>query len=209
MLESHWPRAVLAAFLLFVVSLSPTSAAVDKESPVQVSHRKDGKIEYVVGKIRIPYSPDKVWPILSNPFEFEQKISPKFKTVRIESDRPDYSLLHCRVDVGFFLPAIKYSVASTYQNQRQITFQSTGGDLKDFRGNWEIAPVAGGTECDVTYSMYVQPGLPIPQWLVKQAIRIELPHTLQALKNRIEQVYEKQDPPVSKRLAASAPVGVL
>jgi hypothetical protein len=87
---------------------------------------------------------------MSNPFEFEEKISPKFKTVRVETDRPDFSLLHCRVDVGFLFPPIKYSVASRYKNQQQVTFESTGGDLKAFRGAWQIQPSPGGRECDVT-----------------------------------------------------------
>lgn len=196
--------AALALLLaLFLSSTLQVQAAIEKHGQVTVSHKKEGDIQYVVGKIRINQPPERVWPIMANPFEFEHKISPKFKTVEVVADHPDLTILKCRVDIGFFLPSIKYTVESKYQRQRKIVFRSIGGDLKDFRGAWELEPAAGGLQTDVTYSMYVQPGIPVPQWLVRQGIKIELPHTLTGLSERVNQIYAREDQPVARRTAAA------
>ncbi len=121
-------------------------------------------------------------------------------------DRPDQTVMQCRVDMGF-LPPIKYTVESKYENNRRILFRSTEGDLKDFRGMWEVEPSDGGKESLVTYSMYVQPGIPVPQWIVRQAIKSELPRTLKGLRDRVTQICSKTGLPAAARhIAASAQV---
>lgn len=195
----------LLASMFFCLSSTVAYAAV---SPVKVSHRKEGEIQYVVGQIRIEHPPEKVWPILANPFEFEEKISPKFKTVKLITDSADLSVASCRVEIGFLFPAIKYTAESRYEAGRKITFRSIAGDLKDFRGTWELVPANGGKHCDVIYSMYVVPGIPVPQWLVRQGIKFELPHTLSGLKNRVDQIYAGQDTPVQRRIAAAGSVSL-
>lgn len=204
--------ALVASILSFALfNVQPTLGRVQEQrikqsstiNGVAVSHRKDGEFQYVVGRIRIHQPPERVWPILANPFEFEQKISQKFKTVQILTDKPDVSVLKCRVDMGFLLPPINYTVESRYEARRKVTFHSLAGDLKEFRGTWEVEPVSSGNECDVIYSMYCQPGIPVPQWLVRQCIKFELPHTLNGLKNRVDQVYIHNYLPASRRLASS------
>lgn len=173
---------------------------------VSISYRHEGDIQYVTGSIRIPHAAEKVWPILANPYEFEEKICPHFKMLEVLVDKPGMTLLKCQVDIGLFLPAVKYTVESRYENGQRISFKSKAGDLKDFRGYWEVIPVNDGRECDVTYSMYVVPGIPVPQWLVRQGVKIELPHTLTALRNRIHDVYESRNALVKRSLAASGRV---
>lgn len=176
--------------------------AVSKDD-VAVSHSKQGDIEFVVASIHIDQPPDRVWPILANPFEFEQTISPKFHTTKVLVDRPDESLLECKVDVGFLLPPINYTVFSSYAPCKRITFKSTAGDLKDFEGSWSVQAAEDGKSSDVTYSMYVNPGIPVPQWLVRQGIRMELPHTLRALRDRVYEIYRGSSTPTPRSLTAA------
>ena len=209
---SRLPALFLAAPLAVFLILQSGSAAVDKHAEqtgragVAVSYRKEHGVDYVTGQIHIGYSADRVWPILANPYEFEENISPRFKTVAVLSDSPERSLLRCRVELGFFFPAIKYTVESHYSQGRHITFQSIGGDLKSFRGYWDVTPSADGRECDVTYSLHVVPGIPVPQWIVRQGIKVELPHTLIGLRDRIDQIYAKHEHPASRSLAAAGKI---
>jgi ribosome-associated toxin RatA of RatAB toxin-antitoxin module len=204
----HYRQCMVAlvAALLILVTGTP---AVQAASDLAITHKKDGKIQYVVGKIKIPHDADAVWMVLANPFEFEQKISPRFKTVQIITDKPDVSVLKCQVDAGFLLPPVHYTVESRYSNHRRIDFRSVAGDLKDFRGSWEIEPADGGETCYVTYSMYVEPNLPVPQWLVRQGIKIELPHTLNELRARVAKLVTRQDRPVGRKLASTGEVRFL
>jgi hypothetical protein len=210
----HSFRSLTMMLLLLFLSQPLVIAAVEelptrvKESGVTVTYKKEGRIQYVVGKIRVPHSPDKVWPVLANPFEFEEKITPKFKTVRVLKDQPGIAVLECRVDFGFLMPTIKYTVESIYENGRRITFRSRAGDLKDFRGTWEVLPINGGKETEVVYSMYVEPGIPIPQWFIRQGLKFELPRTLNGLRTRIGQIYRGEDAPVRRRIAAAGNITV-
>jgi Polyketide cyclase / dehydrase and lipid transport len=170
---------------------------------VAVTCRQDGEVQYVVGKIRICQPPEKVWPILANPYEFEENISPRFKTIAVLADKPDMCVLRCKVDMGLFFPPIKYTVESHFF-PNTISFQSTEGDLRDFRGKWEVTPAAGGSQSDVTYSLFVVPGIPIPQWIVNQGVKMELPHTLSALRKRVEDICNHRYQPVHRTITAAA-----
>jgi hypothetical protein len=200
--------AVLASICLTLVPslTAPSLAATSTAEPVSVSSRRDGHLQYVVGRIKIPSPPDQVWGVMANPFEFEQKISPKFKTERIITDTPGISILSCQVNIGFLLPPIHYTVESRYENRRTISFHSISGDLKDFRGSWQLDPADGGKASYVTYSMYVQPNLPVPQWLVRYAVRSELPRTLEGIRDRVSRLVARKDSPADRKLASTGEV---
>ena len=56
-----------------------------------------------------------------------------------------------------------------------------------------MAPINGGTKTELTYSMYVDPGFFVPQWIMREGMKDELPRTLKGLKERVEAVaHEKQ-----------------
>lgn len=184
-------------------SYQADAVTMNGDLPASVSYCTDGNIQYVVGRIVIHEPAVKVWPILANPFEFEQTISPKFKTVQVVYDKPDLSILKCQVDVGFLFPVIKYTVESKYDRSRTIRFHSIAGDLRDFRGTWTVTPTSCGDSCEVAYSIHVVPGIPVPQWLVRQAVKAELPQTLAALRNRVEEICSGAAAPVTRTIAAA------
>ena len=57
--------------------------------------------------------------------------------------------------------------------------------LKDFRGSWIMTPVKGGNQTELAYCMYIDPGFFVPQWMMREAVKSELPKTLIALRERI------------------------
>ena len=201
-------KAVFGLLVAVLLSTPATYADRDSESKlasgrVISGHKKAGDVEFVTATIRVNQPPDRVWPILANPFEFQEKISPHFKTLSVLEDHADMSLLKCRVELGFFLPNIKYIVESRYEQGRRISFRSREGDLKDLRGMWEITPIDGGKACDVSYAMYVNPGFPVPQWFIRQGIKNDIPKTLIGLRDRVESIYTHHNPPVRRSLVAA------
>ena len=168
---------------------------------VVIHHSKTNNIDFVTGKISIDAPMDKVWNILVNPYEFET-ISNKMTVERVTSDKSDSSIMQCKIEPGFFLPPIRYTVDSKYDHGRSIQFHSVAGDIKDFRGQWLVEPGSEPGKTHVSYSMHVNPGWPIPRWLVQEGVKSELPKTLKALKQRIHEITSGSRLPVVKNITA-------
>src|SRR6201999_2934341 len=113
--------------------------------------------KYVSGSILINEPPEKVWPIMANPYEFKGKIEPRMKKLEVMLDKPDESIMKVSMDVNILFPGFNYTVDSRYLNNEKIEFKRIGGTLKDFRGSWQIAPGAGNST-ELTYTLYVDPG---------------------------------------------------
>ena len=154
---------------------------------VVVDLKNVGSTKYVEGRVVINESPDKVWPVMVNPFEFQGKISPRMKTVEVMSDQTNRSILKVTLDV-LLIPHFTYVVESLYDNGESIEFHRVGGMLKDFRGSWVMNPIDGGSKTELTYCMYIDPGFPVPQWIIREGVKNELPKTLMALRDRVSAV---------------------
>jgi len=209
-----WSRArsALAALVLTLLFFCPTTFASEVLKPaldngsVVVEYQEQDGIKFVKGTIIIDEAPDKVWPVLANPFEFEGKICPRMKSVKVIADETHSTVLDCTIKVFFPIPDICYIVESKYVPGQRVDFHRIRGSFKDFRGYWSLAP-QGTNKSMVTYAVFVDTGLPVPEWLVRQAVRIELPTVLTGLRHR---VHSLKDPTctVEKRsiLAAVTPI---
>lgn len=173
------------------------------EVVVDLTEEDSTKTKFVAARILIDETPENVWQVLVNPFEFERKITPRMKSVQVLADEEKFSIISCTMDVCFLFPPITYTVASTYEPLKEVRFKRIGGTLRDFRGRWALIPVTE-KKTVVLYSMFVDPGIPIPRWLVREGVKMELPRTLQALRERI---YELRARPESAEPRAILAVG--
>jgi len=181
-----------------------------EKGQVVVGLKDVGSTKYVTGKILITEPPEKVWPIMVNPFEFQGKISPRTKKVEVFTDEASLSVMKMTMDTSPvpFLPQMSYTVESRYeQNDKggRIEFRRIAGVVKDFRGCWDMAPADGGAKTELTYSMYIDPGFFLPQWIVREAVKNELPRTLTALRKRINGVYQGEERPERQTIVAATP----
>ncbi len=181
----HAPRFLDDAKCATQESSEPDAWKRLKAGEVLVSSSEEGQTKFVVSRILIAQPPDKVWQVLANPFEFERKISPRMSKVQVLHDAPERSVLRCRMDIFPPIPSISYDVESTYRPLEEVAFHRIGGAFKDFKGCWGLRPHENGASTEVIYSMYIDTGLPVPQWIVRKAIKMELPRTLLALRKRI------------------------
>jgi len=157
-----------------------------QDGDVIVDSSDEGETRFVSARILIHETPGNVWRVLTNPYEFEGKISPRMRDVEILHDASERSVMKAKVEIfPPLIPFITYTVESEYKPFEHVTFKRVAGSLKDFRGGWHLTPREGGLSTEVSYSMYVDPGMPLPQWIIRKAIKMELPRTLNALRDRI------------------------
>jgi len=193
----HW---LIITFLTLVLPAplfadnNDNSANVQEQlehGDVVVGLKDIGNTKYVTARVLINAPPDQVWPIMVNPFEFAGKISPRMKTVEVVADQSNRSVLRFTID-AILIPHFTYTVESLYDNRESIKFHSVAGMLKDCRGSWVMTPSAGGDKTELAYCMYVDPGFPVPQWMIREAVKGELPKTLAALRERVQTIAKQQ-----------------
>jgi hypothetical protein len=192
-----WRHLILLGAFLTLASVMPLGAKSIiapsnieqrlRDGEVVVGLRETGGTKYVTGSVLIDAPPDKVWPIMVNPFEFRRHISPRMKEVEVMKDQSTSSILRVTLDV-ILIPHFTYVVESTYENGARVDFKRIGGILKDFRGSWQMCPTDGGTQTQLTYCMYIDPGFPVPQWIIREGVKGELPRTLIGLRNKVNAV---------------------
>ncbi|MGD9308973.1 MAG: SRPBCC family protein, partial [Desulfosarcina sp.] len=92
----------------------------------------------------------------------------------------------------WFFPQISYVFRARYQPNRQIDFVRIEGDLRDMQGRWQLTPMPDSAKTRVCYSVYVDPGFLVPQWLVRSALKTDLPAVLTALRRKVLNSLSKQ-----------------
>lgn len=220
--NSKRAQGVLLSLAAVIISSVYAPAAFAKDDTPQmvleklergeiiVGIRNIGSQKFVTGKVLINHTPDKVWPVMVNPFEFQGKISPRMKHVEVLKDKQDVSILKVTMNT-FPIPDIVYLVESKYERTEgnaRIEFWRVGGQLKDFRGFWEMSPADHGKKTCLTYSMYIDPGFFVPQWIMREAVKGELPRTLIGLRNRVSDVVERSCKLEEHTILAASPVAV-
>lgn len=177
---------------------------------VVVGLKNLGEKRYVTGKVLIPYSIDKVWPIMVNPYEFENNISPGMQNLEVLTDTNKFTVMKVTIKNNFPipLPPISYTVKSKYLHKDSgsfIEFNRMGGTFKDFHGFWQAKSVQGGKKTEVLYSMYLDPGFYVPQWIIRKGVSAELPKTLNSLRKRVDSICNLSASPVKKSINAALP----
>jgi hypothetical protein len=213
MLETILRRLVPATLLILFITVVPlfaqssTTYLTDEErlqrGEVIVGMKEIGPSKFITGTVLINEPPERVWPIMVNPFEFLGKISPRMKQLEVVTDQAELSVLKVTLDV-VLIPHFTYVVESKYENGARVSFRRISGILKDFKGAWEVSPAEGGSKTALTYSMYIDPGFPLPQWIVREGVKSELPRTLLALRTRVNAVYERAQALEPRTILAAA-----
>jgi hypothetical protein len=204
-------RLVAATLLALLASMPLSARSVDPSIDYQrrlaageviVGMKNDGSTRFVTGKVIINQPASRIWPIMVNPYEFQGRISPRMKNVEVMTDKLNLSVLKVTLDMSFLFPNFIYVVESRYENGERIDFHRVGGVLKDFKGSWEMTEIEPG-KTELTYSMYVDPGFFVPQWIVREGVKGELPRTLKALRKRVEAISNDSEHPEAHTILAA------
>jgi hypothetical protein len=135
--------------------------------------------------VRIHARRDLVWSLITSCPE-SMALIPGLEVCQVLETAPDRSWQRIRhvMNYSWYVPKVTYEIRALYDQPSRVSIERVAGDLHDLRGSWELQ--SDGEYTIAHYSVELVPGFWVPQWLVKSALRRDLPKMLRALRSRAE-----------------------
>jgi hypothetical protein len=104
---------------------------------------------------------------------------------------PDRSWQRFRhvLDYSWYVPKLTYEFRASYDYPSRVSIERLSGDLRVLRGSWSLQE-----DGDITIAhnaVDLAPGFWVPHWIVRAALRHDLPKMLRALRSRAELVQQQ------------------
>ena len=101
----------------------------------------------------------------------------------------------CVVEVTAKLMGIpfRYELACI-REEKKIHWRRAGGAFKDAQGAWTLIEERLST-CVFRYENAVDPGLPVPGFILRYVLETSLPRLLSEFRARVEEIAQEQSPP--------------
>jgi ribosome-associated toxin RatA of RatAB toxin-antitoxin module len=134
--------------------------------------------------IEIDARPEDILEVITNVDVYPEWMSPFRKAVVLERDdagRPK----RAEFAVDAKLQVINYTLEYEYP-PAGVAWDSVAGDMKQIKGGYDLAGHNAGTT--VTYYYTIDPGFPIPGFLMKKAVKLLVTTALEDLKARVETI---------------------
>ena len=128
-----------------------------------------------------------IWKVM-NDCDGAPKFVPGLKSCKILQHEDHSEVIEHKVKFTWLLPTLTYVFRAEYQEFKRIDFRKVGGELKELQGTWLLEESNDGQETYVIYSVYLDPGFIVPQWLVRHILKGDLPDLLTALRNRVSEL---------------------
>lgn len=128
-----------------------------------------------------------VWNIMID-CEQAPDFVPGLRSCRVVRHEENSDIIEHRVKFSWYLPTITYRFRAQYRGLQKIEFTRVEGDLRELEGSWTLKQVDDGRKTIVVYSVYVDAGFLVPQWLVRRILRGNLPDLLLALRKRVSEL---------------------
>jgi carbon monoxide dehydrogenase subunit G len=143
------------------------------------------------GTVRIHASREVVWSLITS-CQDAMSILPGLQACEVMSTAPDHSwqLIRHVMNYSWYIPTVTYQMRATYDRPARVVIERESGDLRRLHCSWDLK--ADGEYTVAQYVVELSPGFWVPQWMVRAALRRDLPKTLRSLRARAESV---QSPP--------------
>ena len=137
--------------------------------------------------VRIHASRDTVWSIITSCSE-AVKLVPGLVLCDVLETAPDRSWQKIRhvMNYSWYVPKLTYDLLATYDKPVRVVVERIAGDVKTLNVSWTLKP--DGDYTVAQYKIELEPGFWVPRWLVRVALRRDLPKMLRALRTRAEAV---------------------
>jgi hypothetical protein len=141
--------------------------------------------------IRIHARREVIWPLISSCTE-ELNIVPGLASCDVLETAPDGTWQRIRhvLTYSWYLPRLSYIVLATYAKPERITVERVSGDFLRLRGSWTLQ--RDGDYTIAHYAVDLVPGFWVPHWVVRGALKRDLPKMLRALRLRAESMESKK-----------------
>jgi ribosome-associated toxin RatA of RatAB toxin-antitoxin module len=158
-----------------------------KKGEILVKTRQsDGQSKgWVEAMILIDAPPETLWPIMTDCDEAPTFV-PGLKDCEVLESGQTWDIIRHDVKWIWFLPKFTYVFRADYEKHKRIYFSRIRGDLREMKGTWHLDPLEHGNQTVLRYEVYLDPGLIVPKWLVRQSLKKNLPALLASLRRRAE-----------------------
>ena len=126
-----------------------------------------------------------VWAILTSCQEALRMV-PGLTDCRVLDTAPDgsWQLVRQVIDYSWYVPKLTYVLRATYEYPAHIFIERESGDLRALKSSWYLE--ADGEFTVIRHSLEVTPGFWVPRWLVRIALKHDLPKMMGTLRTRAE-----------------------
>jgi ribosome-associated toxin RatA of RatAB toxin-antitoxin module len=183
--------SLLLALCLLLVNVPSFAATLAQEA------EQHGDIEVAVtldsaeqtgrasATVRIRARPEVVWSLITNCTE-ALKLVPGLVGCDVLETAPDSSWQRIRqvVDYSWYVRKLTYEVIMRPDKPANVSIERVSGDLRSLKASWSLK--SDGDYTVAHYAIDLAPGFWVPQWLVRVALRRDLPKMLRALRTRAE-----------------------
>jgi hypothetical protein len=137
--------------------------------------------------VRIHARREVVWSLITSCSE-SLSLVPGLEICQVLETAPDHSWQRIQhvMNYSWYVPKVSYEIRASYDQPSRVSIERISGDLRTLRGSWELQQ--DGDFTIAHYSVDLVPGFWVPQWLVRSALRRDLPRMLRALRTRAEDV---------------------
>jgi polyketide cyclase/dehydrase/lipid transport protein len=189
-------QSILTAFLCFA-AFCAAAADLAKESAqhgdidVAVSLDAGQQSGSANATVRIHASRDVVWSLITSCAEALHLV-PGLVSCDVMETAPDRSWQRIRhvMDYSWYVPKLVYEIRATYERPSRVSIERISGNLLVLKGSWVLQSDADYTIAH--YAVNLAPGFWVPQWIVRAALRRDLPKMLRALRTRAEAVQSQK-----------------
>jgi hypothetical protein len=183
-------QSLFIALLLFaapplaVASLAQESA---QHGDIQVAVALDAGEQSGSAKatVRIHAHREVIWSLITSCPE-ELKLVPGLVGCDVLETAPNRSWQRIRhvMNYSWFMPRLTFEVRASYDPPSRVSIERLSGDLTVLKGSWILQ--SDGDYTVAHYAVAMEPGFWVPQWIVRAALRRDLPKMLRALRTRAE-----------------------
>jgi hypothetical protein len=194
-------RSIFFAFLL--ISIVPAARAdiakdAEQHGDIDVGVVLDPSAQsgHASATVRIHARRELVWALIKSCSE-AVKIVPGLVGCTVLETAPDESwqIIRQVLDYSWYVPKLTYEFRATYDSPALISIERISGDIRVLNGSWSLE--SDGEDTIAHYTVALTPGFWVPRWIVRFALRHDLPKMLRALRARAES--EARDEPDGKQ----------
>jgi hypothetical protein len=179
----------LPAFALFLAGWLCTASPA--ATPPGAAQGDDTGVAVVQtsATLKIHAPRETVWAVLTS-CEEALKMVPGLSDCQVLDTAPDgsWQLIRQAVNYSWYVPKVSYVLRADYEYPAHILIERESGDLRTLKSSWYLE--ADGEFTMVRYSLEVTPGFWVPRWLVRIAVKHDLPKMLRTLRTRSESKLE-------------------
>ena len=141
--------------------------------------------------VRIHAHREVVWSLITSCTEALHLV-PGLVACEVMETAPNRSWQRIRhvMDYSWYTPKLHYEIRASYDRPSRVSIERISGDLRVLRGSWALQ--SDGEETVAHYAVDLAPGFWVPQWIVRAALRRDLPKMLRALRTRAEFLENQQ-----------------